>query len=335
MSSSPTPSCTLEQLSTVDIEPALRFDAWRERAHRYVEMAPLAPQTSFQADLLVLHAPDCSFGTMRSSVYATRAMPRRHADAADMVILSLMLGGEVSMTAGTGECLRIGRGSLGLYDLARSACYGWSNASREAFLVLPRREAVTALGHAPRSFSLPLEHCALAPALASQLMLLASQAGTLEIAQRAGLLLGAHALALLVLRQAAASDGSSDGVDGTRGITVSLDAGRYAAALRFMERQAHRPELDLAAVARGTGCSRTRLCAAFAARGETVMGTLRELRLRRAQASIGRGDQPRLKTLSWHCGFANQSSFSRLFKERFGLTPTDALRQAQMARQRI
>lgn len=111
-------SCALERPSTADIEPALRFEAWRERAHRYVEMEPLAPHAPFQADLLVLRAPDYSFGTMHSSAYGARALPQRYPDAANMMVLSLILSGNVRMTADTGERRRIERGSLGV-ELAR------------------------------------------------------------------------------------------------------------------------------------------------------------------------------------------------------------------------
>ena len=37
------PPCTLERLHTHDVEPALRFDAWRERAHQWVEMLRQGP----------------------------------------------------------------------------------------------------------------------------------------------------------------------------------------------------------------------------------------------------------------------------------------------------
>jgi hypothetical protein len=44
------PPCTLERLHTHDVEPALRFDAWRERAHQWVEML-LPPPGAARAPL--------------------------------------------------------------------------------------------------------------------------------------------------------------------------------------------------------------------------------------------------------------------------------------------
>ncbi|MBN9339228.1 MAG: hypothetical protein J0H52_04030, partial [Comamonadaceae bacterium] len=48
------PPCTLERLHTHDVEPALRFDAWRERAHQWVEMLPPPPGAALDAELLML-----------------------------------------------------------------------------------------------------------------------------------------------------------------------------------------------------------------------------------------------------------------------------------------
>ena len=318
-------ACTLELLSSNDVEPALRYDAWRERAHRWVDLDPPTADAPLNAELLTLRDHGGSFGALTSSAYATRADPWRRAECADMVVVSLIQAGEVRIQARTGESRGISAGSLGLYDLARPARYEWTTASRVAFLVLPRAAAVAAFGAEPNGLSVGLENCPLAPALASQLNLLSNHALTLDDASRAGLLAGARALALLALHQA----GHPDRAD--TAATEGLAAGRRAAALRFMESHAHRPDLDLNAIAQGIGCSRTRLCAAFTDEGDTVMAALRELRLQRARAQIERAPNAHLGALSWRCGFATQANFNRLFKARFGLAPAEWGRHAASA----
>lgn len=319
--SSPSP-CTLERLSSHDTDPELRFDAWRERAHQWVEMQPLPPGVELDAELRLLRGPSCTFGTMRSSAYEMRAASRRLAHAPDMMVITLIQAGEMQRDAAPGEHQRIGPGSLGLYDPWRMGSYRWGQGSREAFLALPRRDIRAALGREPGNLSIALECCTLAPALASQfshLALLIRQTHHVDSVEYAGLLESTRALTLLMLRNMARQEQLSD----PPGLEDDLNAGRHAAALRFMEREAHRHDLDAAAIADGAGCSRTRLYAAFAAQGDTVMGTLREIRLQRARGLIEQGPRLHIGALSWRCGFADQSGFSRLFKARFGLLPSE------------
>ncbi len=322
MLSAPAARCTLERLSTRDIEPSLRFEAWRERAHQLVELEPPPPGQPLDAELLLLRDGACVFGAMRSSAYATHTVPRRAAQAQDMMVLTLVQAGEVLMDAGQQAPYRGVPGSLGLYDLARPARYRWGTASREAFLALPRAEALAALGRPPRGLSEALERCRLAPALASQLALLAGQALALDAAEHAGLLASAHALALLVLRRVGRGD--ELGCDGA----PEQAMGCHAAALHFMAREAHRPALTAAEIARGAGCSRTRLYEVFSAQGETVMGVLRTLRLQRARDLLEREGRQNVEALAWRCGFADRTSFSKLFKARFGAAPSEWPRRA-------
>lgn len=315
--------CTLEHLSTRQFEPRTRFEAWRAQAHRFVELEQPQPGRALDADLVTLHSETCHFGTLRSSDYATRANPRRHPDGADKVVVTSILQGIVRIDGAKDHRRRIAPGSLALYDLRQGARYAWSGPAQEAYLVLSRAEALRAMdAHTrPDQLIVPLDSCAIAPALRVQLALLARSALILSAEERSGLLAGARALALLALHQAAhltaADEVAADDASG------SLAAGRYAAALHFMEQHAERAELDATHIAHGIACSRSRLYAAFAERGATVMGALREVRLQRARAVLERGGWIHLGALAWHCGFADPSHFSRAFKARFGATPSD------------
>ena len=99
--------------------------------------------------------------------------------------------------------------------------------------------------------------------------------GTLDASECAALLDATRALALLMLRNLGRQGLGADLPD----LNECLHAGRHAAALRFMEQQAHRHDLDAAAIARGAGCSRTRLYQVFAERDLSVAGHARDLRL--------------------------------------------------------
>ncbi len=321
------PSCVPQRLHTHDVEPTLRFDAWRERAHQWVEMQPPPVDAPLDAELLLLRGEDSVFGTMRSTAYEMHAASRRMAHAPDMMVLALVQAGEMQREAAPGEAHRIGAGTLGLFDPWRMGRYRWSSGAREAFLALPRDEVRAALGREPGNLLLPSQGCVMSPLLSGQLAhlaLLVRQPDKVDAVEYAGLLDATRAMALLMLRNVGRQGETGDASDADE----SLHAGRRAAALRFMERNAHRHELDAAAIAHGTGCSRTRLYEAFAAGDTTVMSALREMRLQHARALIEQSPRLHVGALSWRCGFSDASEFSKQFRVRFGLPPSAWHRRA-------
>jgi transcriptional regulator GlxA family with amidase domain len=58
---------------------------------------------------------------------------------------------------------------------------------------------------------------------------------------------------------------------------------------------------------------------------------LRELRLQRAQSLIAQSPRLHVGALAWRCGFAGPSDFSKLFRARFGLSPTEWHQRARPA----
>ncbi|MBK6613549.1 AraC family transcriptional regulator [Ottowia sp.] len=318
LSSQPTP--LLAHFHTGDLEPSVRREAWSDIAHRYVDFRP-APDVPLEAELTILASDACTLGTTRSSAYEMRTGSHR-AQPDDMVALTLMQSGDLLPDAYP----RKRAGALSLCAPREAGAFRWGQGARQVFLTLPRRDVAAALGREPRTLLLTAQ-CALAPALASQMnhmALLLGQSDAVDATEYAGLLDATRALALLTLRNLGRQGAGVDLPDPTE----SLHAGRHAAALRFMAQHAQRHDLDAAAIARGAGCSRSRLYEAFTAQGQTVMGTLRELRMQRARALIEQDRKLHVGALSWRCGFADQSDFSKLFRARFGLSPSDWHRRA-------
>jgi len=318
------PPCVLEHRHSGDVEPALRRDAWREVAHWQVEFLP-SPDVPLDADMHMLRSSAAIFGSTRSSAYDMRTGFHRAEPLEELVVISLIQAGALHLNAAPGEPRHMGAGELGLFMPRLAGHYRWSHHARQAFIDLPRREVLAALGREPGN--LDLSRCALAPALAGQLghlALLARRPGQLDAVEYAGLLEGVRSLALLALRNLGREGERADAPD-PRGAALQdhLHRGRHAAAVHFMRQQAHHHGLDAAAIAQGAGCSRSRLYEAFAAQGQTVMGTLREIRLQHARGLIEQGPRLHVGALSWRCGFASQSDFSKLFRARFGLSPTE------------
>jgi AraC family transcriptional activator of tynA and feaB len=319
----PTPApCVLEHWSSSEVDPAIRLDYWRDVAHNWVDVQPLSPGEELDASWSLLRGQASFFGTKRSTAYEMRTGPQHVPPAEDMVVLSLLQAGEMRLNAAPGEHQHATAGMLGMYVPEQEGCYRWGAGARQTYLALPRRLVWDTLGHKPENTLLLPQRCALAPMLASQLghlALLVRQPGQLDNVEYGGVLDATRALALLMLRNLGRQGLGADLPD----LHECLHAGRHAAALHFMEQQAHRHDLDAASIARGAGCSRTRLYEAFAAQGQTVMGALRELRLQRARRGIEQSARLHVGGLAWRCGFADASGFSKLFRARFGLSPTE------------
>ncbi|QIL44445.1 helix-turn-helix transcriptional regulator [Acidovorax sp. HDW3] len=318
------PACVLERRFSADVEPALRHEAWREIAHRWVDFRP-APEVPLEAELSTLSSSACTLGATRSSAYEMRTGSQR-AQSDDMVVLTLLQSGYLLPWAYP----RKGPGALSLCVPQQADTYCWEQGASQVFLVLPRQDVFAALGCEPVT-QLLSARCALAPALSSQMhhAALLLRHGAMDIAEYADLLDATRALALLMLRNLGRQGAAADLPDWAE----SLHAGRHAAALRFMEQQAHRHDLDAAAIACGAGCSRTRLYEAFAAQGQTVMGVLRDIRLQHAQGLLAQTQKLNVGALAWRCGFADASGFSKLFRTRFGLSPTEWHQRAHMGAQ--
>lgn len=326
MPTHPSPPCVLEQWSSSEVEPSIRLAYWREVAHNWVDVQPLAPGKELDAEWTLLRSNTCLFGTKRSSAYEMRTGSHHVPQQEDMVVISLLQAGEMQLNSAPGENQHVTLGMLGMYNPRQEGQYRWSQNARQTYVALPRHVVQAELGREPGNLILTPQRCALAPMLASQLDhlgRLTRQPGRLDAAEYADLLDATRSLTLLMLRNMEKQRKNRD----LPGLEDNLYAGRRAAALRFMEREAHRHDLNVADIARNVDCSRTRLYEAFAAQGASVMDALREIRLQRARRLIEQNQRLHVGHLAWNCGFADQSSFSKAFRLRFGLLPTEWHRQ--------
>ena len=304
-------------------EPSVRRDAWKEIAHPWVGYEPMSG-VPLEAEMDILRSSACVTGTMRSSAYDMRTGPRwQHPE--DMVVISLIQSSE--MLPGTASLK--GPGAMGLCATREAGHFRWTQDTRYAFIALPHSDVQTALGREPATQAIATARCALAPTLAGHMnhvTTLLRQRAQVNDAEYASLLDTTRALALLMLRNLGRQGHAADLPDQSE----SLRAGRRAAALRFMELHAHRHDLDAAAIAQGAGSSRTRLYEAFAAQNITVMDALREIRLQRARNLIEQSQRLNVGAVAWRCGFASPSGFSKLFRLRFGLAPSEWHLRAQV-----
>ena len=96
------------------------------------------------------------------------------------------------------------------------------------------------------------------------------------------------------------------------------------AACRLIDQQLAHPGLDAAFIAARLGCSRATLYRAFAARDLAVAGYIRERRLQRVWRLLhSLPPSVPIAEAARRCGFLDSTSFSRLFRRRFGMRARD------------
>jgi AraC-like DNA-binding protein len=102
--------------------------------------------------------------------------------------------------------------------------------------------------------------------------------------------------------------------------------GFYHAARELIDRDCGDVDLTPDALAHTLGCSRASLYRVIAARGETVSAVIWATRLDLAQRLLTSAAHAHLLVadIAFRCGFADQATFNRMFKRRYGMTPRDA-----------
>lgn len=119
---------------------------------------------------------------------------------------------------------------------------------------------------------------------------------------------------------------SLDSVDALEG-DAQLRRGIIMAAQQYIAGHISNPALSTAEIAAGIGCSRTTLYRAFAELGIAVSDYIREQRLQRFLKLLQQSPPHQtIAALALQCGFADVTNFNKIFRRRFGMSPTEARR---------
>jgi AraC-like DNA-binding protein len=310
---------TFEEVDSRTLPASERFALWREtgRLPMAAEPADEDARKRFRIRVRKLSGPAGRFTDMAMTpMKLIRQTSHIARDGLDMVSLTLLLGPDVQHQLGSASRSTVVRpGQILVKDFDRPAIAWWQTSSRSLNVHLPRPIVQGAIGdRIGRLHGKVLAGEGLVLLLATQMRALARIAARLKSPARAAALTTTAELAASVLRC-------------ELGMPIEDEAnqvGLFAAAKTCIRRHLACRELSPEFVARQIGCSRAHLYRAFAGRGETVAGFVRELRLQRAH-EILTGDTAgriRIGDVAYLCGFEDAIHFTRLFRERFGLTPS-------------
>jgi len=298
--------------STSDLPAADRHEAWVNR--NWPSIAPVyrtTPLEPFNTATESLQLGDLSvhFTAMTAQRWERDSATRRSWDP-DALAVAITIAGEAHGTMGD-RAFRTGAGSVQLTDLAQQSAH-ISTASRTIFIAIPRAtaggrglDAAALHGRVLRSGAASM----LAPHV------LGIREAALELNVDDGVLLAGTFLDLLGLAVATA-----DRPPQRAGFGREAAANVARAAI---EQGLGAPSQTIAGLCRQLGISRTSLHRLFEAEGG-VQAYIRGRRLeavRRALLDPGSGEP--LYALAERLGFSDAAHLSRLFRARYGLSPSD------------
>jgi AraC-like DNA-binding protein len=229
----------------------------------------------------------------------------------DAIFVSMVIEGDAFFYH-SGGCLTLRPGDTVVYDTDRPYLFGFGTSMRQLLVDIPR--------------GLPAERCDLRPASRGPVLVAGDDPGAAGTSARAL----RRVLLDLVTDPAAAPDAVGEQVldlvhtmYGGRG--TSSGAAHLLAAKEYIAAHLGDPDLCADVVARTLGMTPRHLNRAFAAEQTTVAKYIVARRLDRAKADLGASALAghRIADIAFRWGFSSQAHFSRLFRARFGCSPTE------------
>ena len=312
-------SCRHEFVSTAGLPAAEQYKFWRHSlVKRYEPIGPVGiVGQPFMARVRKLIAPEGEFADLNMMAAGiTRTQRRVRVDEIDNIVLTVTRrGGGAGWFGDPDRATKLGGPLIRIRHQGRPYALQWTGAENHTLHVeLPP----TALDSRTRDRVLAaagtqIPPRGLAPMLAWQMQALGDAAPDLDPASRAAGLKAVLDLAVTVLRlEFGTAPAESE---------VCEDA-MLIAAQALIRRRIGSTGLSPGEIAHRLGCSRAHLYRVFARHGLTVAGYLREIRLQHSREALAAAT-PRdtVGDIAFRCGFEDPVHFTRLFRQRFGVTP--------------
>ena len=302
---------------TTDGVPAReRLGFWRDVVLK--RNRPLVPDDGqpFQARLRRIVLDDMELVEHASDALSSDRLARRSSfDGGEDIAVELMRKCQWAALQHNGEhALRAG--DLYVVDYAQELRTRRSR-HRASGIVLSRRAVAEALGRDPAGLAgrrLPAR--GLAAVLRRHLVGTIDEAARMATAQRVTAVRAAADMALALLQTSCIGR-----VDGDR-----FAGGLYEAARRYIADCCMHPELTPDRVAMAMGCSRASLYRAFVSHDESIGAAIWSARLERAHGMLvsAEGIGMTIVDISLLCGFREITTFTRMFRRRYGTSPGKA-----------
>ncbi|SHI18553.1 helix-turn-helix domain-containing protein [Pollutimonas bauzanensis] len=310
-----------QDISTEDVEPAARFDFWVSDVIRSFSVDSPGEQQrkDFRAKVTSLATATGEMHYTEADGLSAHLTARSIRNASfDELTLILMLDGQAQCAYDGGEAATITKGGFFLLDGSHPTSL---RLSRHAFVQLdlsrPLLESMfPGTPPAPAQINSALANSRLAGLLRDHLQQFPRMAAGLDPIEQLALLDASESFALTTIEAAFLM---------TRRGTQRFSAGLFAAAQRYIRRHLTDPDLDPDAVAAAIACSRSTLYRLFDGNELSVQGYVRELRLQQFLRLLQKDARNvPIYALAQRCGLYDWPNVSRMFRKRFGMSPSDA-----------
>lgn len=297
--------------STTGLRPADRFDAWHSAMPTGAapfETTALEP-FAMESETLMLGQVPILY--VQASAMRWERAAHHLRDGHDDLTVNWRLTGAAAGDS-DGRAMRAGVGSLVLGDMARVR-HNSSDASRTVMVVLPRALAEARLGPVRDLHGLVIDGAlpAMVGAYLQQIRNVAPLLSAADGETLAGTLIDLIGICVV-----------------STGRRVALDENAVEAALKrraraLIDGQIESPTLGIASLCRELAVSRSSLFRLFEAEGG-VQTHIRNRRLDHAQTALmDPHNAERIGDIAERLGFSHMAHFSRLFRARFGMTPSE------------
>lgn len=237
----------------------------------------------------------------------------------DLVGLLYMRRGTIGLEF-EGKPVVLGAGELVMWDTARRGAFTTLGRVDNQTLVVPRERLRAEAPGYEAMFGRPFrsDHPA-ARLMGSFLGSLTPVVGSLDVAGRAAV----GDAALDIARAVATTRDEPQPRGGT--------AARLVTVRMYIDANLRDPGLSPATIAKANAISLRTLHRLFESTDESVSGIIRERRLSRCHADLLRGVDESVTAIAYRWGFRNMSFFSRVFRERYGVSARELQTAARAA----
>jgi AraC family transcriptional regulator, positive regulator of tynA and feaB len=316
-------SCDLRELETADLT-----EGWREllaRTYTFgfaVHAAP-SPGEAFSATTSRWQLGELALvRTVHDRGAGRRGPAEIAASEPDLIGLLHMRRGTIGLDF-EGEPVLLRAGELVMWDSARRGGFTTSGRVDNQTLVLPRERLATEVPGYQAMFGRPFpsDHPA-AKLMGSLLGSLVPVVGSLGVASR-------DAVADAALDIARAVVSTRDDPQ-----PRAQTAARLTAVRLYIDANLRDPSLSPARIAKANAISLRTLHRLFETTDESVSAVIRQRRLSRCHADLLRGTGESVTAIAYRWGFRNMSFFSRVFRERYGVSARELQTAARVSARR-